>query len=101
MNRNIPQISIANVMTFTQEGIPESEQFEISAIIDTADEITPLGRITFEHPDDLISLRNILDTFIRINDLDDPDEEEDYDDTTDTDTTDTDDTDDTADTDNQ
>lgn len=81
MNRNIPQITISKVMVFNAAGMPDCEQFEISAIIDTPDEISPLGRIRFEDAADLVSLHNILGTYIRMNDLDlteedaDPEEE--------------------------
>lgn len=70
MNRNIPQITISKVMVFNAAGMPDCEQFEISAIIDTPDEISPLGRIRFEDAADLVSLHNILGTYIRMNDLD-------------------------------
>lgn len=75
MNRNIPQITISKVMVFNAAGMPDCEQFEISAIIDTPDEISPLGRIRFEDAADLVSLHNILGTYIRINDLDQPEED--------------------------
>lgn len=76
MNRNIPQISISKVMLFNAAGMPDSEQFEITATIDTADEFTALGRIRFEDPSDLVALSKILDSYIRINDLDCPDADE-------------------------
>lgn len=75
MSRNFPAITIAKVMNFNTAGMPDSEQFEISAIIDTPDEITPLGRIRFEEASDLVSLYNILGTYIRMNDLDHPDDD--------------------------
>ena len=77
MNRNIPQITISKVMVFNAAGAPDSEQFEITAIIDTPDEISPLGRIRFEDAEDLVTLRNILDTYIRINNLDQTDDNDD------------------------
>ena len=77
MSRNVPSITIAKVMVFNAAGAPDSEQFEIAAIIDTPDEISPLGRIRFEDAEDLVSLRNILDTYIRINDLDQTDADDD------------------------
>lgn len=70
MNRIIPQISISKVMVFNADGMPDCEQIEIAAIIETTDEISPLGRIRFEDASDLVSLYNILGTYIRINDLD-------------------------------
>ncbi len=73
MSRNIPDITIAKVMSFNAAGMPECEQYEIAAIIDTADEITALGRLRFEDPADLVSLYNILGTYIRMNGLDQPD----------------------------
>lgn len=73
MSRNIPDITIAKVMSFNAAGMPEYEQYEIAAIIDTADEITALGRIRFEDAADLVSLHNILGTYIRMNGLDHPD----------------------------
>lgn len=48
----------------------------IAAIIDTADEITHLGRIRFEDASDIVLLYNILGTYIRMNDLDEADTEE-------------------------
>lgn len=74
MSRKIPQTTISKVMIFNAAGMPDCEQFEISAIIDTPDEITPLGSIRFEDPADLVSLHNILGTYIRMNDLDHPDD---------------------------
>ena len=74
MNRNIPQITIAKVMVFNAAGMPDCEQIEIAAIIETAGEISPLGRICFEDAEDLVSLYNILGTYIRMNDLDHPDD---------------------------
>lgn len=73
MSRNIPDISIARVMNFNAAGMPDNVQFEIAAIIDTADEITHLGRIRFEDASDLVLLYNILGTYIRMNDLDEAD----------------------------
>lgn len=70
MSRNIPDITIAKVMSFNAAGMPECEQYEIAAIIDTADEITALGRLRFEDAADLVSLHNILGTYIRMNGLD-------------------------------
>lgn len=75
MKRNIPQITISKTMVFNDSEMPDCEQFEISAIIDTPDEISPLGRIRFEDASDLVSLYNILGTYIRMNDLDHPDDE--------------------------
>lgn len=73
MSRNIPQITISQVMTFNAAGMPGSELFEIEAIIESSDEYSLLGRIRFEDASDLISLHNILGTYIRMNDLDRPD----------------------------
>ena len=77
MNRNIPQITISKVMVFNAAGMPDCEQFEIAAIIETPDEISPLGRIRFEDAEDLVALHNILGTYIRMNDLDHPDDDAD------------------------
>lgn len=74
MSRNIPTISIAKVIDFNSAGMPDCEQYEISAIINTLDEISPLGRLRFEDASDLVTLYNILGTYIRMYDLDDPDE---------------------------
>lgn len=74
MSRNIPTITIAKVMNFNAAGMPDKVQFEIAAIIDTPDEISPLGRIRFEDTSDLVTLYNILGTYIRMNDLDQPDD---------------------------
>ena len=76
MNSNIPDITIGRVMSFTAAGMPDNEQYEIAAIIDTPDEITHLGRIRFEDASDLVLLYNILGTYIRMNDLDEADTEE-------------------------
>ena len=73
MRRNIPAITIGQVMNFNSAGMPDAVQFEIAAIIDTPDEITPLGRIRFEDSSDLISLYTILGNYIRAYDLDKPD----------------------------
>lgn len=70
MKRNIPQITISKVMVFNAAGMPDCEQFELAAIIDSPDEISHLGRIRFEDESDLVSLYNILGTYIRMNDLD-------------------------------
>lgn len=77
MSRNIPQITISKVMAFNAAGMPDYEQFEIAAIIDSPDEISPLGRIRFEDKSDLVSLFNILGTYIRMNDLDQTDDDAD------------------------
>lgn len=76
MSRNIPQITISQVMVFNAAEMPDCEQFEIEAIIDTPDEISHLGSIRFEDASDLVSLYNILGTYIRINDLDHHDEDD-------------------------
>lgn len=76
MSHNIPDISIAKVMNFNAAGMPDNVQFEIAAIIDTADEITHLGRIRFEDASDIVLLYNILGSYIRMNDLDEADTEE-------------------------
>lgn len=52
---------------------PANQQYEITAIIDTADEITHLGRIRFEDASDIVLLYNILGSYIRMNDLDEAD----------------------------
>lgn len=70
MRSPIPSITISKVMSFNNAGMPDSEQFKISAIIDTPDEITPLGSIRFEDASDLVALFNILGTYIRMYDLD-------------------------------
>ena len=62
------------MMTFSNAGVPERELFEISAVIDTPDEITPLGQIRFEDVSDLVHLYNILGTYILMNDLNNTDE---------------------------
>lgn len=71
MSRNIPTISIGQVMHFSATGMPDHMQYEIAAIIDTTDEITPLGRLYFDDASDLVTLYNSLGTYIRMNDLDD------------------------------
>lgn len=74
MSSTIPSITISKMMTFSNAGVPERELFEISAVIDTPDEITPLGQIRFEDLSDLVHLYNILGTYILINGLDNTDE---------------------------
>ena len=69
MSRNIPQITISKVIVFNAAGMPDCEQFEISAVIDTPDEISLLGRIRFEDPSDLVALHNILGNYIRMYNL--------------------------------
>lgn len=87
MSSPIPSITISKMMTFSDAGLPDRELFEISAIIDTPDEITPLGQIRFENVSDLVSLYNILGTYILMSGIDHThekgsekdDEEKDYD----------------------
>ena len=69
MSRNMPTITIGQVMNFNADGMPDSVQYEVTAIIDTPDEITPLGRLRFEDASDLVSLYNSLGSYIRVNDL--------------------------------
>lgn len=76
MSRNIPTITIAKVMNFNAAGVPDVVQYDIEAIIDTADEISHLSRLRFEDPTDLVSLHRILGSYIRMNDLDVVKEEE-------------------------
>lgn len=76
MSRNITTINIAQVMNFNTAGMPDYVQYEISAIIDTPDEISPLGRIRFEDASDLVSLYNILGNYIRVYDLDKADQKQ-------------------------
>lgn len=75
MSRNIPSITIGQVMNFNSAGMPDNVQYEIAAIIDTPDEITPLGRIRFEDASDLVSLYNIIGNYIRVYDLDKADQD--------------------------
>lgn len=77
MSRNIPQITISQVMVFNAAGMPDCGQFEIAAIIDTPDEISHLGHMRFEDASDLVSLYNILGTYIRMNNLDHSDDDDD------------------------
>lgn len=72
MIRIIPQITISKVMVFNAAGLPDCEQFEIAAMIESPDEISHLGRIRFEDVADLVSLHDILGTYIRMYDLDNP-----------------------------
>ena len=74
MSSPTPSITISKMMTFSDAGMPDRELFEISAIIDTPDEITPLGHIRFENVADLVSLYNILGTYIMMNDINNTDE---------------------------
>lgn len=70
MSGNIPEISISKVLRFNAAGIPDCELFEISAIIDSTDEISPLGSIRLEDASDLVALYNSLGTYILMNGLD-------------------------------
>lgn len=74
MSSPTPSITISKMMTFSDAGMPDRELFEISAIIDTPDEITPLGQIRFEDVSDLVHLYNILGTYILMNDINNTDE---------------------------
>lgn len=74
MSGNIPEISISKVLRFNAAGIPDCELFEISAIIDSTDEISPLGSIRLEDASDLVALYNALGTYILINGLDNTDD---------------------------
>lgn len=76
MSRNIPEITIGQVMKFNSAGMPDNVQYEIAAIIDTPDEISPLGRIRFKDASDLVSLYNILGNYIRVYDLDKADQKQ-------------------------
>lgn len=76
MSSPIPSITISRMMTFGDDGMPERELFEISAIIDTPDEITPLGQIRFENVSDLVSLYNVLGTYILMSGLNQTDEKD-------------------------
>lgn len=76
MSRKIPTITIGKVMNFNSAGMPDNVQYEIAAIIDTPDEISPLGRIRFEDASDLVSLYNILGNYIRVYDLDKADQKQ-------------------------
>lgn len=69
MRRNAPTISIARVMDFTCSSLPDKEVYEISAMIDTLDEISDLGRIRLEEREDLVMLWKILGSYITLHGL--------------------------------
>lgn len=76
MSRNIPEITIAQVMNFNSAGMPDNMQYEIAAIIDTPDEMSHLGCIRFEDAADLVSLHKILGNYIRAEKLNVADQEQ-------------------------
>lgn len=62
----IPDISISIDQQFTLYGEPDTLRYTISAIVDTDDEISHLGRIQFENPESLVALHNALGAFLRM-----------------------------------
>lgn len=65
----IPEISISIDQIFTHHGEPDALRYTVSAIVDTDDEISHLGRIQFENPESLVALHNALGSFIRMHDF--------------------------------
>lgn len=64
-----PDFKIAREVSFSPEGTPDKEHFSISAYVETYDEITGLGSIDLENADDLVTLHNVLGTYIRMHGL--------------------------------
>ena len=69
MRRYAPTISISRVREFTCASLPDKEVYEISAMIDSIDEISDLGRIRLEEREDLVMLWKILGSYITIHGL--------------------------------
>lgn len=69
MNGIIPEISISIEQGFAFDGTPDTLRYTVSANIDTADEISYLGRIQFENVESLVALYNALGTFLRMHDI--------------------------------
>ncbi len=57
--------SIGRVDTFTQSGELDTTVFEVRAALDDDWQ----QELTLEHPEDLISLRDVLDQYIKTNNL--------------------------------
>ena len=64
-----PDFKIAREVSFSQEGTPDKEHFSVSAYVETYDEITGLGSIDLEDAADLVTLHNVLGTYIRMHGL--------------------------------
>ena len=64
-----PDFKIAREVSFSPEGTPDKEHFSISAYVETYDEITGLGSIDLEDAADLVTLHNVLGTYIRMHGL--------------------------------
>lgn len=64
-----PDFKIAREVSFSPEGTPDKEHFSISAYVETCDEITGLGSIDLENETDLVTLHNVLGTYIRMHGL--------------------------------
>ena len=64
-----PDFKIAREVSFSPEGTPDKEHFSISAYVETYDEITGLGSIDLENAADLVTLHNVLGTYIRMHGL--------------------------------
>lgn len=64
-----PDFKIAREVSFSPEGTPDKEHFSVSAYVETYDEITGLGSIDLENAADLVTLHNVLGTYIRMHGL--------------------------------
>ena len=64
-----PDFKIAREVSFSPESTPDKEHFSISAYVETYDEITGLGSIDLENAADLVTLHNVLGTYIRMHGL--------------------------------
>ena len=64
-----PDFKIAREVSFSPEGTPDKEHFSVSAYVETYDEITGLGSIDLEDAADLVTLHNVLGTYIRMHGL--------------------------------
>lgn len=64
-----PDFKIAREVSFSPEGTPDKEHFSVSAYVETYDEISHLGSIDLEDAADLVTLHNVLGTYIRMHGL--------------------------------
>lgn len=65
-------IAISKKMSYYGSGIPDCEKYIVEAVFDSDYEHEHLGFIEFENANDLVALRDALDSYIDANDLEDP-----------------------------
>lgn len=71
MSKNL-YISISRKMSYYGSGIPDGETYRVEAVFESLDEMSHLGSIEFENADDLVALRDALDSYIDEYALEDP-----------------------------